>query len=114
MIVKLSESFKLLERINYKLKQQTMNKILNHSKKALAIVGFVIAASLVTVSANAQGTPAGPGTSGSGVKANGQAASGTGAPIDGGASLLIVATVAYTGRKLSKMKGDEKKLHELV
>ena len=92
-----------------------MKNILNHSKKALAIVGFVIAASIVTVSANAQGTPAGPGTSGSGVKANGQAASsGTGAPIDGGASLLIVATVAYTSRKLSKMKGEEKKLHELV
>ena len=82
-----------------------MKKIINNSKKAIAIAGIGVAASMATVSANAQGNPAGPGTSGSGVKANGQpASSGTGAPIDGGASLLIMATAAYTGRKLSKLK----------
>ncbi len=87
-----------------------MKNIFNKSKKAIAVASIGMAATMATVSANAQGTPAGPGTSGSGVKANGQAASsGTGAPIDGGASLLIVATVAYTGRKLAKMKGEAKK-----
>ena len=86
-----------------------MQKIINNSNKALAVAGIVVAATLATMSANAQGTPAGPGTSGSGVKANGQAASGnTGAPIDGGVSLLIVATAAYTGRKMVKMKANKK------
>jgi len=46
--------------------------------------------------------------SGSGVKANGQPAAQTGAPIDGGVSLLIVATAAYTSRKLAKMKATKK------
>ena len=87
-----------------------MRKILNTSKKAIAVVGIVVAATTATLSANAQGNPSGPGTSGSGVKANGQAAGGgAGAPIDGGASLLIVATAAYTSRKLAKMKEAKKK-----
>ena len=85
-----------------------MQKIINISKKALAVAGIVVAATLATMSANAQGTPAGPGTSGSGVKANGQAAAQTGAPIDGGVSLLIVATAAYTSRKMVKMKAAKK------
>ena len=84
-----------------------MKKIINKSKKAIAIAGIGVATSMATMSANAQGTPAGPGTSGSGVKANGQAATGTGAPIDGGVSLLIVATAAYTGRKLAKVKATK-------
>lgn len=72
----------------------------------MAVAGIGVVTTMATVSANAQGNPAGPGTSGSGVKANGQAAGagGAGAPIDGGASILIIATAAYTGRKLSKMK----------
>ena len=85
-----------------------MKKILNKSKKAIGVTGIVVAATVATVSANAQGNPAGPGTSGSGVKANGQPVGNTGAPIDGGASLLIVATAAYTGRKLAKMKETKK------
>jgi len=85
-----------------------MQKIINISKKAIAVAGIVVAATLATMSANAQGNPAGPGTSGSGVKANGQAAAQTGAPIDGGVSLLIVATAAYTSRKLAKMKASKK------
>ena len=85
-----------------------MKKIINKSKKAIAIAGIGVATSMATMSANAQGTPAGPGTSGSGVKANGQpASSGTGAPIDGGVSLLIVATAAYTGRRLAKVKATK-------
>lgn len=83
--------------------------MINKSKKAIAVAGIVVAATISTLSANAQGNPAGPGTSGSGVKANGQAAGGgAGAPIDGGASLLIVATVAYTSRKLAKLKEAKK------
>ena len=85
-----------------------MKKILNKSRKALGVTSIVVAATVANVSVNAQGTPAGPGTSGSGVKANGQAAAQTGAPIDGGLSLLIVATAAYTSRKLAKMKANKK------
>jgi len=85
-----------------------MKKILNKSRKAIGVTGIVVAATVATVSANAQGNPAGPGTSGSGVKANGQPAAQTGAPIDGGVSLLIVATAAYTSRKLAKMKATKK------
>ena len=86
-----------------------MKKILNKSRKAIGVTGIVVAATVATVSANAQGNPAGPGTSGSGIKANGQApVAPAGAPIDGGVSLLIVATAAYTSRKLAKMKASKK------
>ena len=85
-----------------------MQKIINNTKKALAVAGIVVAATLATVSANAQGNPAGPGTSGSGIKANGQAPAQAGAPIDGGVSLLIVATAAYTSRKMAKIKATKK------
>ncbi len=87
-----------------------MKKIINKSKKAMAVAGIGVAATMATMSANAQGNPAGPGTSGSGIKANGQAPGGAaGAPIDGGASILIAATAAYTGRKLAKMKERKEK-----
>ena len=85
-----------------------MKKIFNKSKKAIAVASIGMAATMATVSANAQGTPAGPGTSGSGVKANGQAPAQAGAPIDGGVSLLIVATAAYTSRKMAKIKATKK------
>ena len=59
------------------------------------------------MSANAQGTPAAPETSGSVDKANGQAASNTDAPTNGGISLLMVATAAYTSRKMAKMNATK-------
>ena len=87
-----------------------MKKIINKSKKAIIVTGIGVGALMATVTANAQGNPAGPGTSGSGVKANGQPPASGGAPIDGGASILIVATAAYTGKKLAKMKEAKKKI----
>jgi len=81
-----------------------MKKMINKGKKAIIATGIGVVATMATLTANAQGNPAGPGTSGSGVKANGQPAAQTGAPIDGGVSLLIIATAAYTSRKLAKMK----------
>ena len=81
---------------------------MNKSKKVLIIVSISVAATMATMSVMAQGNPAGPGYDGSGIKANGQSptssSGGAGAPIDGGASILIAATVAYTGRKLAKMR----------
>jgi len=83
----------------------------------MAVAGIGVAATMATVSANAQGNPAGPGTSGSGIKTNGQAPSttgGSGAPIDGGASILIVVTAAYTGRKLARMKQKKEEKPKIV
>jgi len=39
---------------------------------------------------------------------------GSGAPIDGGASILILATAAYTGRKLAKIKQKKEEKPKIV
>jgi hypothetical protein len=84
-----------------------MNTIIYNIKKTLVIMALAIFA---TFKVQAQvNDPGGPGTNGSTKQATGAniivAPSTQGAaPIDGGASLLVLATAAFAGKKLSRNK----------
>ena len=67
--------------------------------KALFIAVIAIT---VTVVANAQPNPGGPGYNGSGTYANGSSAS---VPFDGGMSLVLAASgIGYAAKKLKRKK----------
>jgi len=74
-------------------------------KKSKSIIIAVLMLTIVKV-ANAQVFPGGPGTSGSGIQANGQAASnGPTVPFDGGMSLMLLASgVGYASKKMKRKK----------
>ena len=76
-----------------------MKKILN---TGLLTAVLIVVATMVTVHANAQGNPGGPGTNGSGVLADG-GSGGPGVPFDGGMSLMLVASgIGYAAKKLKR------------
>ena len=78
-----------------------MKKILN---TGLLTAVLIVVATMVTVHANAQGNPGGPGTNGSGVLADG-GSGGPEVPFDGGMSLMLVASgVGYAAKKLKRKK----------
>lgn len=70
------------------------------------IIGIVLVILVISVGAKAQVFPAGPGTQGSGVQANGQSPSnGPVVPFDGGLSLILLASgVGYASKQLKKKK----------
>jgi len=78
------------------------NTLLKMSKS----VGIFLVILIISVGAKAQVFPGGPGTSGSGIQANGQSASnGPVVPFDGGMSLmLIVSGVGYASKQLRMKK----------
>lgn len=80
-----------------------MKKILN---TGLLAAFLIVVATMVTVHANAQGNPGGPGTNGSGTLGNGNpVGGGPVAPFDGGMSLMLVASgVGYAAKKLKRKK----------
>ena len=67
--------------------------------KALVIV---VIATTITVVANAQPNPGGPGYNGSGTLANGSSPA---VPFDGGMSLMLAASgIGYAAKKLKRKK----------
>jgi len=76
-----------------------MKKIL---KRSLLAVGLMITATILTINANAQLNPGGPGYSGSGTLANGSSSSPS-VPFDGGMSLILaVSGIGYAANKLRR------------
>jgi len=81
-----------------------MKAILKSGTRAMVAVAIVV---LTTITVNAQFNIGGPGTSGSGINANGTQSGGPlpspTVPFDGGMSLMLVASgIGYVAKKLKR------------
>ena len=78
-----------------------MKKILDISLQTIVVLIIMVFTSL---KASAQAPPDGPGTSGSGIQANGNAPAPQ-VPFDGGLSLILIASgIGFASKKLKEDK----------
>ncbi len=78
-----------------------MKNILDKSLRAIVILIVVV---FTSVKVSAQVPPDGPGTSGSGIQANGNAPAAQ-VPFDGGMSLILLASgIGYASKRIKGIK----------
>lgn len=81
----------------------TMKKIFIKSKKAISVAIIGVVTTMAVLTATAQPNPGGPGTLGSGVKADGQPIDGASVPFDGGMSMMLLASgIGYGAKRLRR------------